>query len=192
MDWQKDVSVGADNSDVLQVLDVPLASGAGQKLAIAASGKGQVVLQTVRRFNLPQALEKQSSVFQIEVTYSADKIEVDDLITVSASVTYAPPEPVQAGMVVVDIAVPTGFAPDAASLDQLAKQPKVKRYDVAGRKVIVYVEDMAPGDQVELQFKARALYPVKAQAVTSQAYSYYKPTWKGESLGGAVVVGSAG
>ena len=59
---------------------------------------------------------------------------------------------------------------------------------MAGRKVIVYIEDMAPGEQVAFAFKARALYPVKAQAVASQAYSYYRPEWKGESLGGALEV----
>jgi len=41
---------------------------------------------------------------------------------------------------------------------------------------------------VQFAFKARALYPVRAQAVTSQAFSYYRPEWKGESLGGAVEV----
>ena len=72
---------------------------------------------------------------------------------------------------------------------RLAKQqPKVKRYDVAGRKVIIYIEDMMPNDQLGFSFEARALYPVRAQAVASQAYSYYRPEWKGESLGGAVVV----
>ena len=53
-------------------------------------------------------------------------------------------------MVVVDISVPTGFAAVDESLAKLLEQHKIKRYDVAGRKVIVYIEDMDPGDTVSL------------------------------------------
>lgn len=44
------------------------------------------------------------------------------------------------------------------------------------------------GRLVEFQFEALACYPVKAKGVASQAYSYYKPEWKGETLGEEVVV----
>jgi CD109 antigen len=93
-------------------------------------------------------------------------------------------------MVVLDVAVPTGFAPETATLDTLLQRAgKLKRYEVAGRKVIFYIEDMLPEEELTFSFDARALYPVRAQPVTSQAYSYYKPEWKGESMGVKVVVG---
>jgi hypothetical protein len=41
---------------------------------------------------------------------------------------------------------------------------------------------MFPGDRVSFEFQVKALYPVKAKSVTSQAYSYYKPEIKGETL----------
>ena len=183
--WQKEIKVSPDNADVLQMVDVPI----GAPVSVDVNGKGQVVLQSVRRFNVPDPEKKAESVFQMQVDYGAGQVEVNNLIDVKASVTFNPPEPMQAGMVVMDVAVPTGFAPVTESLDALMKaNPKIKRYDVAARKVIVYIEDMAPGDQVAFAFKARALYPVKAQAVASQAYSYYRPEWKGESLGGAMEV----
>ncbi len=116
-------------------------------------------------------------------------MEVDELITVSVSVRFLPPEPIEAGMVVLDVSVPTGFAPVMQSIEEMVvRQPKVKRHDVAGRKVILYIEDMAPGESLSFRFQAQALYPVRAQAVTSQVYSYYKPEWKGESIGGEMVV----
>jgi CD109 antigen len=148
-----------------------------------------VVLQTVLRYNVPEAEERQLSVFKIDVQYGVEQVAVNDLITVTATIRFTPPEPMEAGMVVLDVAVPTGFAPETASLEALvAAQAKVKRFDVAGRKVILYIEDMQPEEELQFAFQARALYPVKAQAVASQAYSYYKPEWKGESLGGAIVV----
>ncbi len=51
---------------------------------------------------------------------------------------------------------------------------------------------MNPDESLILTFQARALYPVRAQAVASQAYAYYRPERRGESLGGKVVVRARG
>ena len=92
-------------------------------------------------------------------------------------------------MVVLDVAIPTGFAPVSETLESLvANDPKVKRYDVAGRKVILYIDDMAPGDEYQFTFDMVAQYPVKAKGGASSAYSYYKPEWRGETVGEAVTV----
>jgi CD109 antigen len=95
----------------------------------------------------------------------------------------------EAGMIVLDISIPTGFEADRDSIaDVLEKMPNIKRYDIAGRKVIFYVENMKPGESISFNFKVKALYPVKALGVTSTAYSYYKPDIKGETLSEAVTV----
>ncbi|MDA8217623.1 MAG: hypothetical protein M0Z94_08415, partial [Dehalococcoidales bacterium] len=184
-DWQKEVRIDPTNADVLQVIDVPT----GGTLMVEAKGKGQIVLQSVRRYNVPDAEEPRLSIFQMNVDYGVDEVEVNDLITVKASIKFTPPEPMEAGMVVMDVAVPTGFAPVTDSIEQLVqREPKLKRYDIAGRKVILYIEDMQPNEELTFTFQAQALYPVKAQAVTSQVYAYYQPEWRGESLGGAMEV----
>ncbi|HOG46860.1 MAG TPA: alpha-2-macroglobulin family protein [Anaerolineae bacterium] len=182
--FQKQVRVGPENADVMQFVDLPV----GQAVNVAVAGQGQVVLQAVRRFNLPQP-EPLQPAFQVDVRYGAEQVAVNDLLDVAAAVRFTPPEPLQAGMVVVDIAVPTGFAPEADTVAAAVTQDaKIKRSEIAGRKVVFYIEDMAPGDEVDIAFQARALYPVRAQAVPSQAYAYYRPEMKGESLGAAVVV----
>ena len=183
-DGQKELRVSPDNADVLQLVDLPV----GQRVTVEVKGKGQVVLQAVRRFNLPQP-EPQKPAFQIDVHYGAEQVAVNDLLDIRATVRFTPPQPMKAGMVVVDVAVPTGFAPETATVEAAVKKDaRIKRFDVAGRKVVFYIEDMAPGDEVQIAFQARALYPVRAQAVASQAYAYYRPELKGESLGGAVAV----
>jgi CD109 antigen len=181
---RKQVSINGDNFDVLQVVDVP----AGTQATVRAEGRGEVVVQHVTRFNLPQA-EEQGEVFKIDVDYGTDQVEVNDTITVDAKVTFNPPEPLKAGMVVVDVAVPTGFEPVRESIEEaVAGEPQMKRFEVAGRKVIFYIEDMDPGDSISFSFQARALYPVRAKGVASQAYSYYNPEWRGETLGGEIAV----
>ena len=200
-DWRREISITPENADVLQTIQVPPDTINNSPLQVEAHGDGQAVLQLVRRYNLPDVEATRVEAFQISVGYGTDHVEVDDLITVSVDVQFTPPEPLvpsgpritEAGMVVLDIAVPTGFSPVGESVrDMIDRQPpeqrKVKRYDVAGRKVILYIEDMAPGESLSFRFQARALYPVRAQAVTSSAYSYYKPALRGETLGGAMVV----
>ena len=148
-----------------------------------------MVAQVVQRFNRPEVDDPPVEMFRIDVGYSADRIEVNDRITVTADVRFTPPVDIEAGMVVLDISVPTGFAPVVETIEALVEgSPKVKRYDIAGRKVVLYVEDMLPGEGLSLEFEAVALYPVKAQPVASQVYSYYNPHWRGETLGQSVTV----
>ena len=185
-DWHREARISSENFDVVQVIEVPIS----QELEISVEGEGEVVVQAVRRFNLPDVEVTLEPPFDIQVDYDATHVSVDDLITLSVQVKFQPSEPIEAGMVVLDISVPTGFAPERDTLEAATEaQLKVKRYELAGRKVIFYIEDVAPGESLSLQFKARALYPVKAQGVASQVYSYYKPELSGESLGPAVSVG---
>ena len=183
--WAKTVTIDETNADVVQILDVPV----GQPIRISAEGKGEVVAQVVRRFNRPEVDLQPVEMFRIDVGYSADHIEVDDRITVSADVRFTPPTAVESGMVVLDISVPTGFAAVLETVEAVVDgNPKVKRYDIAGRKVVFYIEDLLPNESLRLEFDALALYPVKAQPVISQVYSYYNPHWRGETLGAGVTV----
>jgi len=180
-----ELHIDQENFDVLQVVELPLDAA----VEVEVVGKGQVVVQVVTRFNLPEP-EEGKEVFEIDVDYGTEQVEVDDLITVAVDVRFTPPEPVEAGMVVLDVAVPTGFDPVRESIDAVVENSaKIKRYEVAARKVIFYIEDMQPGEAVSFDFKAKALYPVKAKGAASQAYSYYKPEWKGEALGEEISVG---
>ena len=181
----KQLRINPENYDVLQLVPLPV----DEDVAISVEGKGQAVAQLVLRYNLPQA-EKEAEIFHIEVDYDTHQVEVNDRIEVRVKVEFDPPLPIEAGMTVLDISVPTGFVPVEDSIQKVAEtEARIKRYDVAARKVIFYIEDMAPGDEIAFRFQALASYPVRAKGVTSQVYAYYKPEWKGETLGQPVVVG---
>ena len=183
--WQKRVRITPENSDVLQVIQLPL----GKEISVTAEGRGDAVLQSVLRYNMPQRPAETREVFDLAVDYSADHVEVDDLITITASVRFNPPRPIEAGMVVLDVAVPTGFDPVRPTVEALVERnDKVKRFEVAGRKVILYIEDMAPGERLRFEFQARARYPVRALETVSEVYSYYRPEHRGETLAGAMTV----
>ena len=48
-------------------------------------------------------------------------------------------------MATLDVAAPTGFAPIPDTVaGSVERHAEVKRYDIAGRKVILYLDDLAP------------------------------------------------
>ncbi len=181
----KELKVGPGNFDVLQVVELPV----NQAISLEVQGKGEAVGQIVRRFNLPDAESQPDEILKIDVNYDVTQVAVNDLVKVSVAVAFNPPIPMEAGMTVLDISVPTGFAAVNESIAKVMEQEKrIKRYDISGRKVIFYIENMLPGDKVAFSFDVKAMYPVKAKGVTSQAYSYYKPEISGETLGRDMVV----
>jgi CD109 antigen len=184
-DFQKQIKITQQNYDVLQIADI----APNQQIEVTAQGKGEVIGQVVTRYNLPAEEPVDNQILKVNVNYDTTQVEVNDLVNVTADVTFNPPQPMEAGMVVVDISVPTGFSPVTDSIAAAVQNnARIKRYDIAGRKVIFYIENMNPGDKVSFSFQVKAMYPVKAKGVTSQAYSYYKPEIRGETLGKDVTV----
>ncbi|MBM3132858.1 MAG: alpha-2-macroglobulin, partial [Chloroflexi bacterium] len=179
------LDINKENFDVLQVVSVPV----NAEVTIAVEGTGEGIAQVVKRFNEPRAEVMEEPILSVDVDYDATEVEVNDIVEVSARVKFNPPIPMEAGMVVVDISVPTGFAPVRDTIAAVVEADEnIKRYEIAGRKVIFYIENMMPGDEVAFSFDVQAQYPVKAKGTTSLAYSYYKPEIKGESLSGGIVV----
>ena len=183
--FRKDVRITPQNFDVLQVVQLPVDA----EFELQVDGKGKAVGQVVRRFNMPVVEHAAVDILAVEVNYDTTEVEVDDTVVVSARLTFNPPRPAEAGMVVLDISIPTGFAAVVDTLDAaVEKDARLKRYDIAGRKVIFYIENLHQGESVSLQFEVKALYPVKAKAVSSRAYSYYSPEISGQTLGLDVTV----
>jgi CD109 antigen len=183
-------NLNSANYDVLQVIEVPI----GKQLGLQAEGEGEALIQLVVRFNSESdTAPVAESPLKLEVRYDATSIEVEDTMKVRVTVNYEPELPFEAGMTVLDISVPTGFAPVSETLDTVVrdftgKEPRITRYDIAARKVIFYIETLKPGDTLSFRFDARALYPVRAMVAPSRAYAYYKPEVAGEDVGGEELV----
>ncbi|PXF60021.1 MAG: alpha-2-macroglobulin [Candidatus Methanogaster sp.] len=182
----KEIGIDATNFDVLQTVLVPEGT---REVELALAGTGEVGYQLVKRFNVILPEVAPVSDLQLNVTYNATNVAVDDVITVRTRVTYTGAADAT-GMMIVDVAVPTGFTPVVASLDALVADGTITRYEIAGRKVIVYVLDLPRGAELSFEMKMRALFPVKAIVPDSRAYSYYEPEVCAGAKGGELVVGA--
>ena len=184
-DWTKQVKIDAANADIVQVVNVPV----GEDIQLVAEGGGEAIVQVVHRFNRPEAEIQPVEIFTLDVDYSPDRVKVDEVISVSATAGFVPPADLDVGMVVLDIAIPTGFSPDIETLETLANDnPKIRRYDIAERKVVLYVEDLVANETFDVVFAAKALHSIITQPGASKVYSYYNPQWRAESLSDSVTV----
>ncbi|MCK4937936.1 MAG: alpha-2-macroglobulin, partial [Methanosarcinales archaeon] len=178
------VRVNADNYDVLQMVEIP---GSSELVTLSMSGKGDISYQLVKRFNVILPDEPVFTDLEFEVEYDATDVAVNDIVDVHARVNYTG-EANSTGMLILDVAVPTGFAPVVSTLDELKADRIISRYEIAGRKIILYVDDLPRGEELRFDLAVQAQFPVKAIIPDSSAYSYYNPEIKAESRGEEIVV----
>ncbi|WP_235856167.1 alpha-2-macroglobulin family protein [Methanolobus halotolerans] len=186
----KSIKVNSANFDVVQIVDIPKSAS---QVELQLDGTGELNYQLVRRFNviLPEITEQNE--IELDVEYDSTDVAVSDIVTVNTRLKYNGIRGIDgvassSGMMIVDIAVPTGFAPVTSSLEALKEDGIITRYEIAGRKVILYIDDMQPGEEISFSIQVKALFPVKAIVSESRAYSYYNPEVVAESNGSNVTV----
>lgn len=194
-------TVTPDNFDVLQQIEIP----PGEPIELTATGSGRVNFQVVRKYNVILPGQTTPGPVELDIAYSANHVEVDDLVDVAVTITYhgalgnegapeaeSPLEPEKSGMMLIDAGVPTGFSPVAATIDALKEQGLISRYEIAGRKVILYIFDMEAGQTLHLQYQVQAKFPVRALVPDSYAYKYYEPDVRDEVKGQTITVELSG
>nr|WP_321496751.1 alpha-2-macroglobulin family protein [uncultured Methanolobus sp.] len=187
----RSVEVNPKNFDVVQIIEIPDGTS---KVELELEGTGDLNYQLVRRFNviLPDVVEQNE--IELDVEYDSTDVSVNDIVTVNAHIKYNGITGIDgttssSGMMIVDLAVPTGFSPVTSSLEAAkASEDKITRYEIAGRKVIFYIDDMQPGEELNFNMQVQALFPVKAVVSESKAYSYYNPEVVAEVKGMNVTV----
>lgn len=109
--------------------------------------------------------------FSITVDYDKTELAVNDVVTAKVSVKNNLPG--QTEMTIVDLGVPPGFQVERADLEKLVESKQISRYDVAGRQIILYFEEIAGNATLNFQYGLRAKFPLKAQTPASRVYAYY-------------------
>jgi CD109 antigen len=179
-----EVHVDESNFDLLHQTPLPFEGGA---LELSSAGSGNVGYQVVKRFNVPGEVLPPARDLTFDVSYDASHIEVDDIVDVLVSLMYTGFKE-ETGMVIADVGVPTGFAVVQPSLDALLESETVSRVEVAGRKVIFYIDGLVRDRALAFTFQIRSLYPVRAEGPISRAYEYYDPDVEAFHRQGRIVV----
>jgi uncharacterized protein YfaS (alpha-2-macroglobulin family) len=164
-----------ENADVMRQFDLKefIREGDNQ-VKISFSGKGSALYQIVSKYYLPwkNAGKPDQPVLDIKVDYDKTDLKTDDTVTAKATVRNL--TNARADMVVLDLGIPPGFDVQTGDLAELVGT-KIKKFTMAARQIIVYLDKLDAGQTLELQYRLKAKFPVKAKTPKSTAYEYYNP-----------------
>ncbi len=192
------VRVTPENFGVVQLVTFSDRPFEGEnRVEIAVEGEGDLMYQVTAEYYLPWAFvtEEPGEAVMIDVAYDRTELAMNDEVNVSVKVALNEPGLI-ANMMLVDLGIPPGFEVLAEDLSRLVEQGlgkeagvRLSRFDLTGRQIILYLEDLAYGEPFAFTFRLRARYPVKAQAPASVAYDYYNPDMRAIARPQAVTVG---
>jgi hypothetical protein len=61
------------------------------------------------------------------------------------------------------------------------KSGRLEKFNQTATQAILYFDSFAPGETVELQYRLRAKYPIRAKTFRSRVYEYYDPEVSSEA-----------
>ena len=174
------VAIDQHNADVVHLVTFDRGfspDGANRvQIELGDGQAGNLMVQVATRYYLPwnavaPALELQPLI-TIDVSYDRTTLAVNDEVTVSVEAR------LQAGtvkMALIDLGLAPGFDVLTEDLSRLVEQGVIARYELTGRQVIVYVEDLSSEAPLRFSTRLRARFPLRAQTPPSSAYDYYNP-----------------
>jgi uncharacterized protein YfaS (alpha-2-macroglobulin family) len=180
------IQVTPENFDVVQLVTFTDRAVEGDNMVrIEVEGKGNLMYQVTARYYVPWELvpPEEREAMTIDVRYDRTDLQVDD--TVRVDVTARLNLEGTAKMVVLDLGIPPGFEVQAEDLSARVQQDlqkgeeypgaTVKRFDLTGRQIIVYLENLSYGEPISFHYGLRAKYPLRVKTPASTAYDYYNP-----------------
>jgi CD109 antigen len=180
------------NVDVLQQFSFD----EGADLDVETSGKGPVQVQLSRHYNVPTETLLSRGGLELRLDYASARAAVGGQVLLEAGVRYTGPRE-ETNMAIAEIGIPTGLRPDRAALDGLIGQSasplsQIRRIDVQGRAIAIYIDRIEKGETVTIPITFTAAFAARSAPVPSRAYDYYDPTIAATDRGRVLVIGEAG
>jgi len=171
----RELTIAADQSDVMQQIDVSEAMVSGShRLSIREQSDQPSAFQVVFAYHVPGAAKPdEKEPLTIRLEYDRAVLAVDDVVTATATVVNR--LPAAAPMVILDLPVPGGFAAESRDFDGLVADGVIARYQVTPRSVLVYLRELAPEKPLVIRYRLRATMPVKVAVPSARVYEYYDP-----------------
>ncbi len=167
------------NADVVHLVtfEQGFAPGGSNAVQIDLEGAGNLMYQVATTFYLPWERvppSPEKPLISIDLAYDRTDLAVNDTVTAQVRVTLNEEGVVQ--MALVDLGVPPGFSVLSEDLSALVEQGLVSRYELTGRQIILYIEELTYGEPLEFTYRLLARFPLRAKTPPSTAYDYYNPT----------------
>jgi uncharacterized protein YfaS (alpha-2-macroglobulin family) len=158
----REVVVDESNTDVVHTVtfDRGFSPSGKNRIQIDVEGGGNLMYQVATEYYVPWEA--------VPDTPETEEVTVD--VTVQLN---------QQGVVkmaLIDLGVPPGFSVETEDLSRLVEKGAISRYELTGRQIIIYVEDLSSEAPLTFSYRLRARFPMRAHTPPSGAYDYYNPT----------------
>lgn len=196
LDYQETFELHRANQKVLQTAVIPsLPTG----LFVSAKGEGCCLMQIDVTYNVPDPVAKPA--FQLLVSLQEPEAEQPQSPAPASSADDDDPAADQhrqeyqvtlevctrwlhagsSNMAVLEVPLLSGFQVDVESLEQLLldQQVALKRYEVAGRRVLFYFDEIPSQCLTCVRFRALRKHVVgRTSALPVSVYDYYEPAFE--------------
>jgi hypothetical protein len=173
------IVIDESNADVVHLVafERGFSPSGANRVQIEVEGGGNLMYQVATSYYLPwdqvPSTPEVGEAISIDVDYDRTALAVNDTVTVNVGVRLNKEGVVKMGL--VDLGVPPGFTVLAEDLSRLVEQGVIARYELTGRQIIIYLEDLSSQSPLRFSYRLRARFPMRAQTPPSSAYDYYNP-----------------
>jgi len=166
-----------ETADVVRVVTFDDVNLGENRISIDVAGQGSLMYQVTAIYYLPWSVAPPEpepvGLLSVDINYDRTNIEVDDLVTVNVRARLT--RPGTAKMILLDLGIPPGFTVQADDLNALVEQAVIARYELTGRQIILYIENFSSDKALDIKYRLKARFPLRAKTQPYSAYDYYNP-----------------
>jgi hypothetical protein len=169
-----------DNGDLFHQFVLPNVSAENaNNVQLRFDGTGGLAYQVAGSYFVPWDAKQAEEPLSIDIAYDRTKLAQNEIVTAKATIRNN--RTTVANMVMVDLGIPPGFdlvTEDLQGFQQLTsglKTGSLQKFNLTAKQAILYFNALAPKSTVQLRFRLRAKYPIRARTFQSRVYEYYDP-----------------
>lgn len=142
--------------------------------------KGNAYYEVIEEYYIPyENVNTQND--NIEVKLECNKeLSVNEILQANLKVTNRSGQNIANGM--VTISIPQGFYVIEESLMELQNNGIIEKYEMSYNSINIYLRNFEQNQELEMQIKFRAGYPVDITGLEIKVYDYYNPDIEGKTL----------
>lgn len=184
----KTLRINPEDSDVMQQVDLTEHMKNGQNtIRITQNSDSPVGVQAKLRYHVPQFdNQSDSPPLSITIAYDRTQLSVDESVTATATLTNN--RSVPAPMVVADLPIPPGFSIDPQDFRKLQRSGKIAKFQQTARSIVVYLRQLPTAVPLRLQYRLKAVFPVKLSVPAGTVYEYYNEDIRADSSPASLTV----
>lgn len=168
------ILIKPEDSDVMRLFEFKSVNGEND-LIIEADRKTNLIYQAAAIYYTPWIFGETTdkSTLKLDLKYAKTNLRKGETVKVNAKLKYT--GKASTFMVMAEIGLPAGFDLDTKNLTTVKK---IDKFSSAGKELVIYLNQMQPGEEIDFSFDLKAKYPLHVKSSGSKAYEYYAPTNK--------------